>query len=318
MNIVLPTDEIGNVLNNYIASTDEPVQRGLFNEFDELTVVDIPRKSLNNFMDRLSSDSDVPRGQKRNLSNIKMRELLTADRKETSRLKNIRARAHNTVKSFPFEYQLIALCAINTFFKHSEIAKYCGCQDSNFCRVDQIFPVVETCIRLLRELHGGEYTSREYASRRVVVAEKFGMSLNSLQNYISHLTDPKGCDMLGSSVQIEEIRSRVTNYDPTIHPVFLALNLTEVYFLTIVLRILCDEKGGEKTASDIAYDVYRQLSRYGKNEIGKMAKEFDIDFAKTPSGHVPQKGYRTECKDDFYTLEKRAIIESLRKKERKQ
>ena len=305
MNTVSSTDTIAKALTSYIATTNEFVPSELFIEFAPSFVLETARDALLEFKDRLASDPDIERRQSNDLSDTPLREL-------RSKASAIRTRAHNTIKSFPFDHQLIALYAINTFFKDPKVVGYLENKGSNFCKVDKLFSVAETCIRLLRELHGGELTSDIYASRRADVAEKFGMSLNSLDKYISRLTAPEGCDILGSSVQINELRTRVTNYDPSIHPVFLALNLTEVYFLTVELRNLCDGQNGEKTASDIAYDVYDQLSRYGKNMIDALAGS--IDFSSTPSGYTPQKGYRKESMDDLVTLKKRLKIQEIAKK----
>jgi len=183
--------------------------------------------------------------------------------------------------------------SINCFMKYLKKHgfKY---NDDRFCQLDKIYRGDEMKIKLLKFL-------QQPCGNRENIAEHFNMSTNAINIHMSELQD--GINILGSNVKISPKRG-TNEYDSTIHPVFLALNLSEVFTLTIVLKSVTSKGVFADIANDIADDVYRQLTEYGKSVIDKRANEAGVQFGDS-------KGvYRQEID------EKSSIEEILNQKNR--
>lgn len=78
-----------------------------------------------------------------------------------------------------------------------------------------------------------------------------------------------GITVLGSTIQIrKERRGRRYYYRTTMHPIFLPLNLTEVYALTVYLnRTIGDDDANSEIIRDISARVKSQLSDYAFNKL---------------------------------------------------
>ena len=156
-----------------------------------------------------------------------------------------------------------------------------------FCHVDRIYRGDEMKIKLLKYL-------QQPRGNREKIAEHFNMSSNAINAHLGELQN--GCDILGSNVKI--CPSRGTNeYDSTIHPVFLALNLSEIYTLTVALKICTKKSVFTDTANDIADDVYRQLTEYGKGVIDKRAKEAGVQFGDSKGGYRQEIDEKSDKKE---------------------
>lgn len=79
----------------------------------------------------------------------------------------------------------------------------------------------------------------------------------------------EGIQVLGSTIQIQkEKHGRSYYYRTTLHPVFLPLNLTEVYALTVYLnRVIADHDPNAQIIRNISARVRSQLSDYAMNRI---------------------------------------------------
>lgn len=165
-------------------------------------------------------------------------------------------------------------------------------RSNKFLSSDEVYSAPEIEVLLLKRLQGGNAES-EYAQSREDIAEQFGFSKNTLDIYINELK--KGATILGSSVQIK-LRNRSNNYDSTIHPVFLPLNLSEIYFLTAVLPSLLKDKAYVDTAEGIANAVHSQLSVYAKKIIDPILKKKGLEYLINDYGLA----YKAEGYDFIY------------------
>lgn len=163
------------------------------------------------------------------------------------------------------------------------------------CRLNNVLNSTEIDILLLKILQAGSNDSL-YASSQADRAEQFGMSVNAMQTRIHALEDGK--DILGHHVQIHIAGRGQTAYDNTIHPVFLTLNLQEVFLLTIQLKQMFKETAYDKLADGIADDVYSQLSDYAKGVLKPHTADlrFETQEILTPTP------YRQEQKNIIYYL----------------
>ena len=127
--------------------------------------------------------------------------------------------------------------------------------------MDKCMGSTEKTIYLLKYLQGGEEPTAGVRRTLEEIAEDLGISANAAGSIWGPFAD--GINLLGSDIKITRRSSRGNNYDNTVHPVFLALNLKEAFFLTEVLRRTFDNNARwQDTAADIAYDVRRQLSKH--------------------------------------------------------
>lgn len=138
----------------------------------------------------------------------------------------------------------------------------------------------ERIIKLLKYLHEGAKTRGE-------ISEYFGISERVLSNDLNELRNGD-YSFLGYNMKINLIRGENT-YDSTIHPVFMPLNLSEVYAMTVGLKMTGKGTIFEDVFDYIADSIYAQLSNYGKRCMSQKAEEVGIDFHDNQN-----KAYRFE------------------------
>ena len=176
------------------------------------------------------------------------------------------------------------------------------------CRLEKVFDSNEIDILLLKLLHGGS-NGDLYNFSQADRAEQLGTSINALQSRIHALEDGK--EILGHEIKVRTGgRGRVA-YDDTVHPVFLALNMKEVYFLTIALQQLSQDSPYSDLALSVSNDIYTQLSDYAKSIIDAHAAEKGIELSASDIMHPI--AYRTETHDFLYYLKsgQRCILRLL-------
>ncbi|MBR3117625.1 MAG: hypothetical protein IKF29_00145 [Oceanobacillus sp.] len=229
-------------------------------------------------------------------NNRKNKRFLNCSNFEGRILKELRSIVYEIVKNTEFEKQLECVKAFNEFFGSGGDFWRDNNNSEKFCQAQELFSPIETNIRLLKYLQGGEFPSEEMNHRREEIADDFSVSKNTIDDYMRKL-QYEGVNILGSNVKIEEIRRGINNYDSTIHPVFLALNLSEVYMLTVLLKQKCGSDVNELVA-----DIYRQLSPYAKDKIDSFAERDGVDLFDGNTYEDYDKGYRSEEKTDVRTL----------------
>lgn len=99
------------------------------------------------------------------------------------------------------------------------------------------------------------------------IQEKFDIDERTARNDLQELED--GITVLGSTIKIEkEKKGRSYYYKTTLHPVFLPLNLTEVYALTVYLdRVIGYSDPNAKMIRDISERIKLQLSDYAYERL---------------------------------------------------
>lgn len=120
------------------------------------------------------------------------------------------------------------------------------------------------------------------------LAEQYKVSERTIREDLGKLENEKS--LYGQPIQIKRIENRPIAYQSTVHPVFLALNLSEVYALTIGLRQLGAHTPMASTYTYLAQVIYNQLSEYGQEKITKRGEELGLYFEKDSK----YRGYRKE------------------------
>lgn len=156
--------------------------------------------------------------------------------------------------------------------------------------IEEVLPQVfsyetERQLDLVKMLHQ-PLSKRELAERYAVSEKTLTKDLNALEC---------GKFFMGQEIRLERAEGREINYVSSAHPVFMAMNLSEVFTLTIGLIQLGKKTAMESTYDHIAHDIYNQLSPYAKNLIRQRGEELGIYFREND-------GYRRyrqekECKE---------------------
>ena len=168
---------------------------------------------------------------------------------------------------------------------------------SKVCRLERVFDRTELDVLLLKELQGGSDASL-YNQSQADRGVQFGMSTNAVQARIHSLEDGK--EILGHYVKIDIAGRARTAYDNTIHPVFLALNLKDAYFLTVELRKAYAGTPYEKLATSLADDIYSQLSDYAKRKLQPHLESAHLAYPLSESGAMIEP--RMETYDAIFFL----------------
>lgn len=254
-------------------------------------------KRLIDYFEEYEFQSNVLDSLKRKLQAPKYSHLLAMETVDSDNLSSLHSAVKDTILEQPFDEQVDALAVINDFFVPLKNTFWTASRDC-FCQYEKIFKPIDTYIRLIKYLHGGSNPGEEYQHNRFDIANKFGVSINTIDNNLRDLQD--GVHILGSNIKID-LRRGVNNYDNTVHPVFLALNLSEVYFLTIVLKKLTEKTNFSDAATVLIADIYRQLSDYAKDIIDVNATNEEITlFEKDVKEY--ETGYREEKSNDLHYL----------------
>lgn len=116
-------------------------------------------------------------------------------------------------------------------------------------------------IEILKLLHGKKMTTAE-------IAEYFKPGcdqsfIRTIQRDLVALRD--GINVFGTTIRIEETTEghSLKSYQSTVHPVFLALNLTE---LTALLKLL-EEHADDRVYGGILDSIYNQLTDYAEGRV---------------------------------------------------
>jgi len=167
-----------------------------------------------------------------------------------------------------------------------DFLKFFGSQNDIPMDIETYFPPLkfmektERMIEILKYLHEEPKTREE-------IADHFGISERQLNKDLSELQNGD-YSFLGYNMKIN-LERRKNTYDSTIHPVFLPLNLSEVYALTIGLKLTGKGTAFEDVFNYVSDCIYDQLSAYGQSRISEKAKEKSVPFSDEH-----QKAYRYE------------------------
>jgi len=122
----------------------------------------------------------------------------------------------------------------------------------------------ERRIEILKLLQGREMRTSE-------IAEYFGVEERTIRSDIQALRD--GMDILGVKIKIESKHqgSQKHYYKSTVHPIMLALNLSELYALLKLLENAMLQSRGE-VYRHIFEQVYSQITDYAEGLIADKLK----------------------------------------------
>lgn len=117
-------------------------------------------------------------------------------------------------------------------------------------------------LKLLMSLHPGINKSRKSIAK---IADEFGVDVKTIREDFNRLA--LNFSFLGSEIKIKGFDR---NDNSPVHPIFLALNSTQVYGLIYALKVLSSDTVVDQISQEIAASVYSQLSGFGKDLVADV------------------------------------------------
>lgn len=133
-------------------------------------------------------------------------------------------------------------------------------------------PIEDRKIDMIKELHGDGKTANELSEIYTVSTRTISKDLTDLE---------KGIDFLQQYIKIDlEYKDRKRYYTSTVHPIFLPLNMTEVYAMTVGLKKVAEYTPYQNILDDMADWIYSQLSPYAQKIIKESLRlqKCNMDF----------------------------------------
>ena len=145
------------------------------------------------------------------------------------------------------------------FYDYLEKYTSVGKPDSNLYDIHFYDYPFERQLEIAKYLHTERTTSE--------IQEHFNIDARTVRSDLQELEE--GITIMGTTVQIsKEKKGRRYYYRTTLHPVFLPLNLTEVYALTVYLnRAIQDHDPNAMIIRDISNRIKGQLSPYAFQKL---------------------------------------------------
>ena len=145
------------------------------------------------------------------------------------------------------------------FYYYLEKYTSVGKPDSNLYDIHFYDYPFERQLEIAKYLHTERTTSE--------IQEHFNIDARTVRSDLQELEE--GITIMGTTVQIsKDKRGRSYYYRTTLHPVFLPLNLTEVYALTVYLnRVIPDKDPNAMIIRDISDRIKGQLSPYAFQKL---------------------------------------------------
>lgn len=148
----------------------------------------------------------------------------------------------------------------------------------------------ERQLDLLKAIHEPQ-TKNDLIHQYAISDKTLGQDLSDLE---------MGKSFLGQNIRIDRLEGREIRYVSSVHPVFMAMNLSEIFSLTIGLIKLGENTSMKKTYTHIANIIYNQLSPYAQKLIKARGEELGIHFIedKRYRDYRQEKLYKESNKED--------------------
>lgn len=148
----------------------------------------------------------------------------------------------------------------------------------------------ERQLDLLKAIHELQ-TKDNLANQYAISGKTLGQDLSELE---------MGKSFLGQNIRIDRLEGKEICYISSVHPIFMARNLSEIFSLTIGLMELGKNIFMEQTYTHIAHTIYNQLSPYAQKLIKARGEELGIRFNedKRYKSYQQEKEYKERHKEN--------------------
>ena len=138
------------------------------------------------------------------------------------------------------------------------------------------------------------------------ISEHFSINARTRRADLQALED--GITVLGSTIRIQkEKKGRKYYYRTTMHPIFLPLNLTEVYALTVYLERAINKLERVTKKADVNSEIIRKISARVKSQLS------DYAFRKLFPGETNSRTDNSYVNDEELAHQRKGIVMYLMK-----
>lgn len=184
--------------------------------------------------------------------------------------------------------------------------------------IDEICPdrkafesAIERQIDIIKYLQGTPKTMEDLRAHYWLDEKNIRPDLNALEN---------GMEFQNQNIKIQMDRERSSDgkqqliYNSTVHPVFLPLNLTQVYALTVGLKKISKDTQYDNILNDLSNWIYTQLSDYAKDILSKSIEKWDEPIAfveRSQEYNSENEIFRDNMLNKYHSYEKRGELRSI-------
>lgn len=108
----------------------------------------------------------------------------------------------------------------------------------------------------------------------IKIAAEFGVDVKTIREDFNRLE--KDFAFLDTEININGFDKNNNIHNSPVHPVFLALNSTQLYSLLFALKVMTNGTVLEDTSLSIANSIYSQLSELGENLVSDIYQASDL------------------------------------------
>lgn len=110
---------------------------------------------------------------------------------------------------------------------------------------------------------------------------KLWVSDRTIEEDLRKLRSYDGVSIMEQKIRVEEIERHKGNieFQSTVHPIFLALNLTQVVVMLQGLRHMINDKVYREYALRLSVNIWNELSDYARNRIKQVTDMLSLDLS---------------------------------------
>lgn len=111
--------------------------------------------------------------------------------------------------------------------------------------------------------------------------DKLWISERTIEEDLSNLRSEEGVFILGQRVRVKGIERQNGNieFKSTVHPIFLALNLTQVIVMLQGLKHMTEDGAYKEYALKLSANIWNELSDYARRRIKKITGMLSLDLS---------------------------------------
>ena len=107
--------------------------------------------------------------------------------------------------------------------------------------------------------------------------DKLWISSRTIENDLNKLRSDYGVSIMGQKIRVRGIERQkgYIEFQSTVHPIFLALNLTQVVVMLQGLKHMTKDEAYREYALKVAVNIWNELSEYARRRIKYISDRLD-------------------------------------------
>lgn len=111
--------------------------------------------------------------------------------------------------------------------------------------------------------------------------DKLWISSRTIENDLNKLRSDYGVSIMGQKIRVRGIERQkgYIEFQSTVHPIFLALNLTQVVVMLQGLKHMTKDEAYREYALKVAVNIWNELSEYARRRIKYISDRLSMDMS---------------------------------------